>query len=1487
MYKQLNIWQFFSRSLPFGIGFISLKNAMLRKALPILLSLLITPLTYSANSTTFNKSIASKASFTHLSIEKLASIGYVRTMAQDKYGYIWFGGFTGLARYDGYSLEIFTHNANDPHSLSSNVISDLVIDQDENLWIATSDGVNRYDYTTGHFDHLFDAHHKADFTTLGEPIAIESLLVDKKGNLWIGSTTHGLIVYSSGALTRYQLDFDLNDFSVYCLAEGNDGIIWLGMNEGGLIRFEPSSKKFTHYPWNASSTASSDLNEAASLWVENDSNIWVGTFGAGIRHFNPQTGLFYSAEELPDFNATIGPYIKKMYQARSGELWIATDKIGVFRYQKGQKELTHYVHDPESANSLAANKVQSIFEDKAGDMWFGFHPSGIDVIHRNLPHFTNFTHNPLKSQSLINDDILSVVEVKDGSLWIGTEKGVTRYSEKDNKVQHFRHNPANKLDPKAVPADAVLAILEDSRGELWVSTWGGGLSRYNKEKNTFVHYFPDINKPAGISDDRIWQIYEDKFHTLWLGSERAGLSKYIPESDSFHHYRQDSKTGQSIICPASKCMYEDSEHNFWVGTSLGLGLFNRSNGEFKLFRHSENDPNSLSADWVKVIFEDSHRNLWIGTLGGGLNLFDKKAGTFKAYKIEDGLADDLVTGIQEDNSGFLWISGANGLSRLNTATMKFKIYDKRHGLSGNLFNRDANVKRRNGDLVFGSSEGLSIFNPTDIEDNLYTPPVVLTNFSLFNHPVSANDANSPLKKMISETKEITLTHLQSVFTFEFTALNYRFPQNNQYAYKLQGFDKEWNYIGTKRSATYTNLDSGDYVFQVKAANDEGLWNEEGTSVNITILPSIWRSWMAYTLYALILIIFVINFVLTQRKKVKEAHKKVAMERLINERLRNLDKLKENFLANTSHELRTPLNGIIGLAESISTGYAELPLEIKQKAKMILYSGKRLANIVNDILEFSQLANNELSFCLSEVELRPLVAKILVDLHDHISDKSLAVFNKIPENTFVFSNKHRLSQIIHHITDNAIKFTREGSITITHSLDGDFDSINVTDTGIGISEENIRTIFTAFRQAEGSATRAAQGAGLGLSVIQKLVELHKGEIRVESVIEQGTTFHIKLPRILDSNEIKTNISATDENGKSFVENLAKPVMALERRHDIKKVYFNSHLYANETSVPSFVNPEKKYKILVVDDDPVNRMVVKAHLRKQLFDTIEAIDGDDALRIISENNDIDLIILDVMMPRMTGYEVCDALRKSYSLHELPVIFLTANHQPEEVIKAFSTGGCDFITKPISGKMLIERIKIHLSLLDEFRQINKALSKATFSTYDIEASHNPTNAPNIGECGHLPLPQAIANIVEQIYYLILPTEVIGCWVLDEENNFAFIENLPTIPGTDKCALFPLQKIEGFMDDTDKENKNANLSKSLTAAARAGRLGDDYVNSKFAQCELIICDDSIIGFIILGGNSAEIMAPEYKVMLFEFQKYITTAVTKNKKIAAIKAIR
>ncbi|MES2823392.1 MAG: two-component regulator propeller domain-containing protein [Pseudomonadota bacterium] len=1473
MDRLLGIWQFFLRSLPCGISFTLASSSMLSKALPIALSLLIAYSTY-ASSNSVNKPIAAKVSFTHLPIEKLASIGYVRTMAQDKYGYIWFGGFTGLARYDGYSLEIFTHNSKDSRSLSNNIIADLVIDQNDNLWIATSDGVNRYNYTTGHFDHLFDARNKADFTTLGEPIPIQSLLIDKKGNLWIGTTGRGLIVYSvNKVLTQYQHHLNLNDVSVYSLAEGNDGSIWLGMNESSLIRFEPSRQKFTHYPWNKSSTASTSLNEASSLWIENDSNIWVGTFGAGVQHFNPQTGLFYAPEDRPEFNAEIGPYIKKMYQARTGELWIATDKLGVFRYQKDQKKLTHYPHDPESANSLAANGVQSIFEDKAGDMWFGFHPSGIDVIHRNVPHFTNYTHNPLKSQSLVNDDILSVAEGKDGSLWIGTEKGMTRYNENGRQVQHFKHNPSDKSDPKALPADPVLAILEDSRGNLWASTWGGGLSRYNKENNTFVHYFPDRNNHDSISDDRIWQIYEDKFHTLWLGSERAGLSKYIPESDSFEHYRNDAKTGNPIICPASKCMYEDSEHKFWVGTTHGLGLFDRRKGELKYFRHTENDPDSLSAQWVKVIFEDSRRNLWVGTLGGGLNLFDKKTGIFKAFKIEDGLADNVVTGIQEDNSGFLWISGANGLSRLNTATMKFKTYDKRHGLAGNLFNRDANVKRRNGDLAFGSSEGLSIFNPTDIEDNLYVPPVVLANLSLFNHPVNAHDKNSPLSKMLSETKEITFTHLQSVFTFEFTALNYRFPHNNQYAYKLQGFDQEWNFIGNKRSATYTNLDPGDYTFQVKAANDEGLWNENGTSVNITILPSMWRSGTAYALYALALIIFVIDFVLTQRKKVKEAQQKVAMERLISERLRNIDKLKENFLANTSHELRTPLNGIIGLAESISTGYADLPPEIKQKAKMILYSGKRLANIVNDILEFSQLANNELVFPLSEVELRPLAARILLELNDRIHDKSLVVFNKIPENIFVFSNEHRLSQIIHHIIDNAIKFTREGSITITHTQDNDFDSINVTDTGIGISAENISTIFTAFQQTEGSAKRAAGGAGLGLSVIQKMVELHKGDIQVESVIDLGTTFHIRLPRIphKDSEEIAVNTNAGNDHNLAEKNKLYKSAMALEHQHKINNVFLNSHLYANEECVPLRVGAEKKYKILVVDDDPVNRMVVKAHLRKQHFDTLEAIDGEDALRTLSANNDIDLIILDVMMPHMTGHEVCDSLRKHYSQQALPVIFLTANHQPGEIIKAFVAGGCDFITKPISGKKLIEKIQTHLALLEEYRYLNQANENGAIAIANIQNDY-------------LLLAQAIANIIEQVFYQVPPAKDIGCWILNENNNFAYVENISTLPITDKYAVLEPQKIEGFLDDSDEKNDKIELTKGLIAAARAGRLGDGFMGCKYVQCELIMCDDAMIGFIILTGDSVELMTLEYKAILFQCQKHIVAAVTKMKKIELIK---
>lgn len=1249
------------------------------------------------------KPIAERVVFTHLTVEKLSTVGYVKPIAQDAHGYIWFGGINGLARYDGYELKIFTHIPSDSHSLSNSSIIDMKVDRQGRFWIATKSGIDRYSYEYDHFERVIDLSNYDNLIAPLEQSATKMpnsnlcLWVDDKDDLWVGTATSGLLHYSLSTkiITQHKPEAGgMIDQGIYTIYQGEDGYFWLGMNNVSLSRFDPSSNKFVYFPSDALPTTKIGSNQVSSLWVENNSQMWIGSVGGGLKHFNMRTGMYYSDTRKEIASVDFGSFIRAFYEDRSGELWIAADKSGVFRYSAKTKKIIHYQHHDEFKNSLANGAVFGMFEDKAGDMWFGLHPSGVDVIHRNTPYFENYRHNSLKPESLLNNDILSIIEGKNGDLWIGTERGVTRYDAKGGHTQHFIHNPHNINDTNSLPAEAALVILEDSHDEIWISTWNGGLSRYNKKNKKFVHYFVDANNPHGISDNRIWDIKEDDSHVIWLGNERTGVSKYNRESDTFTHYRYDPNDDAGIAAPGARHLYEDSHSNLWIGTSVGLDLYNKATDKFTHYRHDENNLSSLSNAWVKAILEDSSGRLWVGTQGGGLNLMDKKTKSFRHFGVSDGLADDVVTGLLEDAQGFIWISGGNGLSRLNPATMKFKNYDVRHGLPGNLFNRNANVRRANGDIVFGSSEGFTVFNPAAMEDNLYAPPVIIHALNLFNHPVNINDLHSPLVKMLSETKKITLSHQQSVFTLDFIALNYRFAQKNQYAYKLKGFDKDWNYIGTKRSATYTNLDPGDYIFQVKAANDEGLWNEEGASLEITVLPPIWKSWAAYVLYVITAFILIAYFLWVQRKKLREAQLKIEKERLIVEQLRTLDRLKENFLANTSHELRTPLNGIIGLAESIVGNNTALPVDVNHKVQMILSSGKRLANTVNDILEFSQLANNELTLELSVVELRPLVVSVVDELQFKIQDKSLVIFNEVEHNAKVYSNQHRLSQIIYHILDNAIKFTRDGSICIEYQQEENFDCISVTDTGIGISSENLAAIFTAFQQLEGSAQREVDGAGLGLSVIQKLVALHKGDIQVQSVVHKGSTFTIRLPRHIQT------VDCTKDNSDNLAKNVSLNVQLIsEPEKIVSGTQINSQLLHN-SCVQKEVVAQKKYTVLVVDDDQVNRMVVKAHLRNQHFDFVEAGDGDEALNLINKNHAIDLIILDVMMPHITGYETCARLRKMYSSRQLPVIFLTANHQSGEINKAFEAGGNDFLTKPVSGKVLVDKVLLHLAKLDEYR-------------------------------------------------------------------------------------------------------------------------------------------------------------------------------------------
>lgn len=1249
--------------------------------------------------------------FTHLSISDGLSQSIVYSILQDSRGFMWFGTQDGLNKYDGYQFTVYRYNPNDPTSLSDNEIFVVHEDRNGTLWIGTGNGLNRLDREQGKFVRYFHDPENPDSLSNN---TVWSIYEDNSGNLWIGTDGGGLNRFDPQRETfvHYQHNPNnpnsLSHNSVWPIYQDQTGILWIGTDGGGLNRFDIEQNKLTHYHPDAQNLESLS-NFITSIYEDHTGTLWIGTSG-GLHQFDRQQKTFVHYFHDPDDPNTLSHNaVWALSEDREGHLWIATDGGGLNLYDRKQKQFLHYQHDPQTPTSLSHNAIMSIYQDGAGSIWVGTGGGGLNQFNPLQDKFVHYFNEPQNPNGLNSQNILSIYEDRDGLLWVGTEGGgLNQFDRQRQKVTHYLSEPQN---PDTISHNDVSSIAEDSTGVLWIGTYGGGLNQFSRSQNKFVHYQNNPENPNSLSNNYILSIYEDHTGILWIGT-REGLNKFDRQTGQFVHYSHEPKNPNSLSHNEIASIYEDQTGMLWIGTHEGLNKFDRLTNQFVRYQHDDIVPTTLSNNDITAVYEDKTGTLWIGTFGGGLNQFDRETEHFYAYREKEGLPNDVIYAILEDNQGHLWLSTNKGLSKFNPKTKDIRNYDVFDGLQSNEFNAASSYKSQSGELFFGGINGFNAFYPARIKDNPYTPPIVLTAFEIFNKPVKIS-ADSPLQQSLSETKDITLSYQQSFFSFEFAALNFLQPEKNQYAYRLEGLDKDWNYIGTRRKAYYTNVSHGTYMFRVKGSNNDGVWNEQGTAIKITVLPPPWKTWWAYTLYVITLLAIILNYIRIQRQKLEKKQQELEREKQIAAQLREADRLKDEFLANTSHELRTPLNGIIGIAESLVDG-ATGPLSKPTNANlnMIVSSGRRLLSLVNDILDFSKLKQKEIDLQLKAVDIRTIAEVVLALSQPLIGHKKLQIINAIPADLPpINADENRIQQILYNLVGNAIKFTDSGTITVSAAmLDGSVSNgnqspdsslsssqlaITVSDTGIGIPTEKLGRIFEAFEQAEGSTSRIYGGTGLGLAVTQQLVRLHGGQMRVESEVGVGSQFTFTLP--LTPLGAVTDEQLSEPTYSSQLTVFNKPLSGTERRSElpVPNELIAEQPLPTDNELPITEEKEGQFHILIVDDEPVNRQVLVNHLLLQNYTMTEATSGPEALELIENGLKPDLVLLDVMMPKMTGYQVTQTIRKTWQANELPIVLLTAKTQITDLVTGLDAGANDYLTKPVSKEELIARIKTHIGI------------------------------------------------------------------------------------------------------------------------------------------------------------------------------------------------
>ena len=1220
--------------------------------------------------------------FAHISTDQGLSNSTVLSIDQDSDGNLWFATFDGVDMYDGYEFISFRNDSRDTASIASSITRTVHVDGKGRVWVGTWSGLSLYDPDLEGFRNFSVGPGNDGVVRSVMALSESRLLVGTDGGLYIFDTT-------TSRFTRDGLPESLFSLKANALCRNRE-TVFIGTEGSGIHLFRPEQGT------EEKMTLGDGREHVQTMLIQNDTVLWAGTEGEGLFRVRISDRSVKNYRHSKDDGAISSNYVRSLELDSEGRLWIGTfNNLNI--YDEASGTFSVHASDPADPESLSERSVRSIFRDSQGGMWLGTYFGGLNYHHPLRSRFITIRQNLARNS--LNDNIVScIVEDTDGTLWIGTNDGGVNHYDPD--TGHFSYYRLKGEDQKAeLESDDIKAIHISPDGEtVYIGAHASGLNILHRSTGRLEH--------CGVSDDGcpprdVYAITSWDDDRLLIGS-LEGLYTFDTKKRLFTRVGEEAG-GTPIPRLRIRCFLKDSKGRLWIGGEDGMQVFLMS--EAGLEQGMTERMRRLSGlTFVQDIFEGRDRTIWIATRDG-LYGFDPEEQDIRRYTAEDGLPNNTVCGIEEDSEGCLWISTDRGLGRFCPGQGTFRNYNVNDGLQSNQFNVYSHCRTSSGRMYFGGINGITTFMPEGLEDNPYSPQPVISRLLVFNRRVSPGDDTGILDKSISRTETLSLPHYCNSFSLEFSVPNYISGQNNRFAYKLEGYDREWYALSDKRSAQYSNLPHGKYVFLLKSANNDGIWNETPRRLEISILPAWYETILAKILIALAAISF-ISFIFRVYVDRKTMETKLEMERRDKEHQEEINQMKMRFFINISHELRTPLTLIIApLQEMVarsSDGWMRKQLQYVER------NAKRLLHLVNQLMDYrrAELGVFRLRVCAQDIGqilrenfsyYKKLAASkhLKYTLEDETGGKRLLIDGQY------------LELILNNLLSNAFKYTDSGSISVRAFEKGKDFVLEVKDTGIGIPVDKQARIFERFYQVE----KKHIGSGIGLSLVQRLVELHHGRIEIDSEEGRGSRFIVSIPQDPESYD-KSEFGTDDDIPEVHSTNS-------------KDMYILDTDTAHDEDEPGKAEDGedgagKSWTVLIVEDDEEIRDYIKAGLERS-FKVLTVGNGKEALETMKDN-EVDLVITDVIMPVMNGIRLCRQIKQNINTSHVPVIILSARTDVREQLEAFHTGADDYIGKPFSMAVLMNKIrnmqKTRLRMLEHYSKSTEIEpEKITFNIADEE--------------------------------------------------------------------------------------------------------------------------------------------------------------------------